>query len=315
MGHSGNGLGAAGPVPIAARSRSPAKTSAPTASPRSDRTSPVAAARASSVAAQTDAPYEPQVLGAESDSVTPSRARRVLEFARRHPRENEDIRGDAEEDRRERLDASARALSDALAGSDGSASSPARASRASAQTSSASTSGATTPATPSPRPSRAAAPRATRGDARRGRRSRSISPPRSTSPSAPRCSTSTTRLSARPPRRPPPRRRRRRRATATFSQRRTTRRAWRGFGTERVRPGFGIQRARGFPPRPGARRGAPINRLIGVGGDADRESVSPSKPSASRPGPRRVAATKKKKSPRSSLRSRRSPRRSPTAPR
>ena len=271
MGHSGNGLGAAGPVPIAARSRSPAKTSAPTASPRSDRTSPVAAARASSVAVQTDAPYEPQVLGAESDSVTPSRARRVLEFARRHPRENEDIRGDAEEDRRERLDASARALSDALAGSDGSASSPARASRASAQTSSASTSGATTPATPSPRPSPG---RGSASDARRcaERAAESLDLAAAIDVTVGAAlfdfddealgATAAPTPAASPAEAP--------RDRHLFSS--TDDAASVGGHGE---GSAGIPTRAGLPPRPGARRGAPL----GVGGDADRERrVSPSKP-------------------------------------
>jgi len=271
MGHSGNGLGAAGPVPIAARSRSPAKTSAPTASPRSDRTSPVAAARASSVAAQTDAPYEPQVLGAESDSVTPSRARRALEFARRHPRENEDIRGDAEEDRRERLDASARALSDALAGSDGSASSPARASRASAQTSSASTSGATTPATPSPRPSPG---RGSASDARRcaerAAESLDLAAAIDVTVGAALFDFDDEALGVTAA--PTP--------AASPAEAPRDRHLFSSTGDAASVGGHGegsagIPTRAGLPPRPGARRGAPPS----VGGDADRERrVSPSKP-------------------------------------
>ena len=202
--------------------------------------------------------------------MTPSRARRVLEFARRHPRENEDIRGDAEEDRRERLDASARALSDALAGSDGSASSPARASRASAQTSSASTSGATTPATPSPRPSPG---RGSASDARRcaERAAESLDLAAAIDVTVGALfdfddealgATAAPTPAASPAEAP----RDRHLFSSTDDAASVV-----GHGEGSA----GIPTRAGLPPRPGARRGAPL----GVGGDADRERrVSPSKP-------------------------------------
>ena len=273
MGHSGNGLGAAGPVPIAARSRSPAKTSAPAAAAIGPDV-PGRRRRASSVAVQTDAPYEPQVFGAESDSVTPSRARRVL-----------GSRGDIR------------------AKTKTSAATPRR-TAASVWTPRRERSRTRSPVPTVPRrprraplapprrraprrrparrrrrrrrraPPRAAAPRATRGDARRGRRSRSI---RRRDRRHRRCAVRLRRRGSRRDRRADPRRVAGGGAARPppFS---STDDAASVVGHGEGSAGIRDPTRAGLPPRPGARRGAPINRLIGVGGDADRESVSPSKP-------------------------------------
>ena len=273
--------GAAGgvPVTIAARSRESSGPLAPSP-PRAELKTPVAA-RAASVASQTDESLGESLGESLPGAATPSRARRSLEFApEKKTRRHQTLADEDPRDKKGQSDASARALSDARAASP--AASPGRASRSPAP-GSASTSGATTPATPSPRPSPGRPGDDTRA-LERAAASLDLAAAIDVTVGAALFdfddAVDDARIAAAAP---TPR------ASPAEAPRRRE-----SFGTDDsasvgenagIPVSFGIQipTRGGLPPRPGGRRS-----VEGVGGDADRERrVSPSKPPRSAPGRRR----------------------------